>query len=378
MLCSFPTFAKKSKIERRASRMSDPIERLRYLRKATTTPSRVKLRPVWLGLAPAALALVVIPMVSDANVRARINVPRTVSGAHRVTSVSLRAPDVWLAERAAQFEIYSNGLRIETRYEVSNEPRLYIPIDRNSNTTDGQVHSEPAGIVFHATEGDQVPFEVEQSEELRRIGHELLLYVRSKRAYHFLIDRFGRVFRLVIESDTANHAGHSVWADARWVYVDLNASFLGVAFEARTHTHELPINSAQVHSGKLLVDMLRNKYHLSPQNCVTHAQVSVNPSNMHVGWHTDWGAGFPFQELGLPDNYEYPNPGLSIFGFEYDDHYQKSTSPALWHGLACAEEQVRASAAAQGMTIRGYRGILQRKYGQIVSALRERSESLEN
>ena len=85
------------------------------------------------------------------------------------------------------------------------------------------------------TEGDQVPFEVEQSEELRRIGHELLLYVRSKRAYHFLIDRFGRVFRLVIESDTANHAGHSVWADARWRYVDLNASFLGVAFEARTH-----------------------------------------------------------------------------------------------------------------------------------------------
>lgn len=378
MLCSFPTLAKDGKIERHASRINDPIERLRYLRGVTTPRQRAKSRLLHRGLATVALLLVVIPMASDAHVRVRANVPRALAPVQLTPSQARHAPDVWLAERAAQYEIYSNGLRIETRYEIDTEPRLYIPIDRNSNTADGPVRSEPAGIVFHATEGDQVPFEVEQSRELRRIGHELLLYVRGKRAYHYVIDRFGRVFRLVAESDTANHAGHSVWADSRWTYVDLNASFLGVAFEARTHTREQPINPAQVYSGRLLVDMLRNKYHFSPQNCITHAQVSVNPGNMHVGWHTDWGTGFPFAELGLPDNYGYPNPGLSIFGFEYDDNYQKSTSPALWHGLARAEEQMRAAAAAQGMTIRGYRGVLQKKYGQILSALRERSDSLEN
>jgi len=52
--------------------------------------------------------------------------------------------------------------------------------------------------------------------------------------YNFLIDRFGRVFRIVNESDAAQHAGYSVWSDDRWLYVDLNESFLGVSFEART------------------------------------------------------------------------------------------------------------------------------------------------
>jgi hypothetical protein len=37
---------------------------------------------------------------------------------------------------------------------------------------------------------------------------------------------------------------------------------------------------------------------------VVHAQVSINPGNRRIGWHTDWGAGFPFREIGLPDNYQ--------------------------------------------------------------------------
>ena len=56
---------------------------------------------------------------------------------------------------------------------------------------------------------------------------------RHHRAYHFVIDRFGRVHRIVVESDAANHAGHSVWADSKWLYLHLNDGFLSVAFEAR-------------------------------------------------------------------------------------------------------------------------------------------------
>ena len=62
---------------------------------------------------------------------------------------------------------------------------------------------------------------------LKRLGESLLEYVRRKHAYHYLIDRFGRVYRVVAESDTANHAGYSVWADDEWFYVNLNESFLG-------------------------------------------------------------------------------------------------------------------------------------------------------
>ena len=43
-----------------------------------------------------------------------------------------------------------------------------------------------------------------------------------------MIDRFGRVFRIVHESDIANHAGLSVWGDERGAYVNLNASFLEI------------------------------------------------------------------------------------------------------------------------------------------------------
>ncbi|SPE22373.1 N-acetylmuramoyl-L-alanine amidase, family 2 (fragment) [Candidatus Sulfopaludibacter sp. SbA3] len=261
---------------------------------------------------------------------------------------------------------------------MANEPRWYALMERGSAAATGPSRSEPMGIVFHITESDQAPFEAEQNRNLKRLGRDLLLYARSKRAYHFVIDRFGRVFRVVVESDVANHAGHSVWADTRWTYLSLNASFLGVAFEASTRTDEPPMNQAQLHAAKILVAMLADKYHLSPQNCVTHAQVSVNPSNMRIGWHTDWGTGFPFQELGLPNNYESPNPALSIFGFEYDDSYRTATGPDLWRGITSAEEQMRESAAQHGMTLTAYRTSLQKKYRQAISALRERSGTEEN
>ena len=76
--------------------------------------------------------------------------------------------------------------------------------------------SEPVGIVFHSTESQQAPFEAGHNETLKKIGESLLDYLRRRRSYHFLIDRFGRVYSLVAETDAANHAGYSVWADEQW------------------------------------------------------------------------------------------------------------------------------------------------------------------
>ena len=140
----------------------------------------------------------------------------------------------------------------------------------------------------------------------------------NHRAYHFVIDRFGRVNRIVVESDAANHAGHSVWADSKWLYLHLNDSFLSVAFEARMQADQAIITEAQLRAARALTEMLRAKYNLPAENCVVHAQVSINPGSRRIGWHTDWGAGFPFREIGLPDNYQIPNPSLYLFGFEYD------------------------------------------------------------
>src|SRR5215472_17626031 len=117
-----------------------------------------------------------------------------------------------------------------------------------------------------------------------------------------------------------NHAGYSVWADEKWAYVNLNESFLGVSFEARTvpGQKEADISPARVRAAAMLTEVLRSRYGIPTANCVTQAQVSVNPSHLRVGYHTDWASGFPYQEVGLPDNYRQPLASLWAFEFEYD------------------------------------------------------------
>ena len=294
-----------------------------------------------------------------------------------MVSPVLAIPNIWPVEQTNEYDLYSNGLRIENRLAISNEPRWYCLIARGSGTP-GPLRAQPAGIVFHTTESDQAPFDSEQKYLLKRIGQDLLLYVRNKRAYHFVIDRFGRVHRIVVESDAANHAGHSVWADSKWSYLDLNAGFLGVAFEARMQSDQPPITEAQLRAARALTEMLRAKYNLPAENCVAHAQVSVNPSNMRIGWHTDWGKSFPFPQLGLPDNYRIPNPSLYLFGFEYDSAYTDSTGPDLWKGLALAEERVREAAAGHGVTVSEYRKVLRQRFRDARSAFEHKTAGEEN
>jgi hypothetical protein len=364
----FSVFTYALKTELRAKNIQDPIERLRYLRHAAARAGDGRLAAPGKWIASLVLAGMVIPLASDAIVRT----PRTLAPPQPTASqpVSL-IPSVWPIEQTKDYDLYSNGLRIENEFAVANEPRSYRLINARQSLPLGPQRDQPAGIVFHTTESDQAPFEAGQTHNLQRIGRELLLYVRHKRAYHFLIDRFGRVHRIVAESDAANHAGHSVWGDSRWLYVDLNASFLGVAFEAQMQSDPQPINQPQIHAAKVLTDMLRSKYNLPGENCVTHAQVSVNAENMHVGWHTDWGSKFPFRELGLPNNYQQPNPGLYQFGFVFDPVYLQSTSQDLWRGLDLAETRVRETAARQGVSVSAYRRSLQQRYRAVESALRD-------
>ena len=357
-------------IERRAQSYRDPIQRLRYLRRAAAAQQH-PLRRKW--IACVALTLGIINLRSDAINRGS---PRRRTRAAAAAGGVFEVPNVWLAEQTDAYDLYSNGLRIENRLAISNEPRSYHPIERGSGLL-GPLRTQPAGIVFHTTEGDEAPFAPEHKQALKRIGQALLEYVRSQRAYHFVIDRFGRVHRIVVESDAANHAGSSVWADAQWSYVGLNASFLGVAFEARMQDQP-PITEAQLRAGKALTEMLRSKYNLPAEDCITHAQVSINPSNMQIGYHTDWGAEFPFRQMGLPNNYQVPSPSLYLFGFEYDPAFTHSTGSDLWIGLSLAEENVGRAAAARGVTPAEYRKILQQRFRDVQSALQNESAEEEN
>ncbi len=377
MLAQIPRREGMPKIEQRADQIADPVERLRFLRRATAEESprsRQRTRGFarhagWLALV-AALVFAPGPrpkgsagtfererglLIAGSPVEASATSPITADHAH-----------VWRVDRSETAEVYSNGLHVDLAFQISNRPRARYPIFSLAGASAAlKTGDAPAGIVFHTTESLLAPFEEDQNRRLKQLGRNLLEVIRQERAYHYLIDRFGRVFSVVVESDAANHAGHSVWAGPDGIYVNLNDSFLAIAFEAQTDAAEA-VTPAQIAAGKALTEMLRLRYGIDAANCVTHAQVSVNPRNMRIGEHVDWASDFPFTRMGLPDNYAIPLASLYAFGFKYDEVFLEATR-SRWKGLDLAEEQVARQAVLEGVTVAQYRAILRHRYQDITS-----------
>jgi hypothetical protein len=299
-------------------------------------------------------------------------------GAHRFPKNSLTVnpesySDVWLVQETTQSEEYSNGLRIDNSFLGEGAKRFYQVLERKRDLQPSvEWRSQPVGIVYHTTESRMAPFASDQNDTLQRLAHSLLANLKEQRSYNFVVDRFGRVFRVVEELSAANHAGNSVWADAEAVYVNLNNSFLGIAFEAVSDAGEAgsSINRAQMHAGLLLTEMLRSKYKIPVENCVTHAQVSVNPSNMLIGYHTDWAKNFPFEAMGLPNNYEVPLPAITEFGFEYDSLFRKAMGSGPWNGILMAEKQLVVEAAGRRRSVGQFRSALHDRYRKLYSGLK--------
>jgi hypothetical protein len=371
-------------VERIANCIRDPVARLRFLRTAApllSVPAPLRwVQSIRRFLACNRLARFVL--LTAAGLAALASVVLMVTSTHAEALPAPRQPirpapvaeapppNVWVVESSGPEETYSNGLRIDNRHVVAHYPRSYLVFPADHPGPAVRRH-DPAGIVFHTTESHQVPFEAGHNDALRRVGESLLEYVQRKFAYHFLIDRFGRVYRVVAESDAADHAGPSLWADGRWLYVNLNRSFLGVSFEARTEPgqSESGASPAQVRAAAMLTEMLRSRYGIPAANCVTHAQVSVNPANMQVGYHTDWASGFPFEQVGLPNNYAQALPAVWAFGFLASADFRAATGERMAEGVDRAEETVRAGAQAERSTLPAYRKRLQEGYRQRLAEL---------
>ena len=339
---------------------------MKFLHSITPLAPARRQRSIWRFGLTAVLLLAILS--SFFIIRASARVKTVVAATPRAPVHEVQKPpepQVWVVEKSMDSETYSNGLRIDTRFEVANHARSYLvfPVDRPDNSV-GVRHNQPAGIVFHTTESRQIPFEATANGALKQIGESLIDFVRRRHAYHYLIDRFGRVYRIVPESDAANHAGYSVWSDDAWFYLNLNESFLGVSFEAQTEPGQMDatVSAAQIHSAVMLTEMLRDRYGIPSIDCVTHAQVSVNPENMRGGYHTDWASSFPFAQLGLPDNYGRPLPALTAFGFEYDATFLRWAGTRLSAEVELAEQEIDRNAAASGLTPASLKKILQRRY----------------
>ena len=356
-----------------AGRISDPVLRLRFLRitaPPATLPQRLRrgrVSPLGYVLPPVLLLLpigIFLLRNSHATVTS-VPMPRPP-----VVIRDTRPAEVWLVDQSGGSETYSNGLRVDNHFLTPNHARAYQAFPLNGGP--GLPRTRPAGIVFHTTESLQAPFEAGQNRVLKRIGQSLLEYVRQKRAYHFLVDRFGRVYRIVQDSDAANHAGHSVWADDQSVYVNLNESFLGVAFELATEAGgtDNGMSAAQLRAGGMLVEMLRSRYGIAAANCVTHGQVSVNPSNMLVGYHVDWASSFPFESVGLKDNYAQPLAAVWTSGFAANAAFMRAAGPRLSASATAAEQSLEEMAHAVGLSPRAYRKALQKQYRERVHEMK--------
>jgi hypothetical protein len=257
---------------------------------------------------------------------------------------------IWKVDSGPGFELYSNGLRIDTTWTVAGEPRRYRVFGVGAGMG-AAVLDRPVGIVYHTSESDIWPLEETFNEKLRDSSKNLLRYLKRNRVYHYLIDRFGRVFRLVEETAKANHAGMSVWSAGDRVYLNLNGPTIGISFETRWEGgRALPITRAQFEAGRSLTDYLRDKWAIEAAMCVTHGLASVNPRKHLIGHHLDWARGFPFEALGLPDQYRRASPAVALFGFGYDEQFL-AVMGEPWPGVRAAEAQVEDEAAAEGRSV---------------------------
>jgi hypothetical protein len=380
-----------------ARRISDPVVRLRFLRAAA--PAWQK-KPLWKfsWVCTAGLSLLTLVALLAAGRYAVVRRARTFSPAQAAAAIVANpvnapvevaipagmalpktesAPEIWQVEKTTAFETYSNGLRIDNRFSTGNHPRSYLAFaaarsGRAQDKAQDEARTTPAGIVYHTTESLQAPFLPSQNGKLKQVGESLLDYVKRKKAYNFVVDRFGRVFRVVQEADSAEHAGYSVWSDEKWLYVNLNESFIGVSVETQTSPGQMEaaVTSAQIRATAMLTEMLRSRYNIPAGNCVTHAQVSVNPTRMLAGYHMDWASSFPFEEIGLPNNYARALPSVAAFGFQCDANYSRSAGARLSAGAGLGAWELAGRAAAAGMSVSSYRKLLQSQYRDLLAATR--------
>ncbi len=360
-------------VEWRARQFRDPVKKLAYLRNVARKDSVGFSHRLPLYLVPVVLMLLFgasrVEMVSDVNAGLRLNNPAKTAKSVKGHTGAGDFKAVWVVENGRDFETFSNGLRVENRFLSPNQSRSYVVFHKG---IPGELQTKPAGIVFHTSESALAPFLSDQNAQLTRIGRGLLEYVSQRKAYHFVVDRFGRVFRVVPETDSANHAGNSVWANGDDVFVNLNHSFLGVSFESQTRDIEqgIYLNPAQIHAGRLLVEMLVGKYNLPAGNCITHAQVSIDPQNMTIGYHYDGAGDFPFQQLGVPDNYALPIPSLYVFGFDFDSKFLMYSGNRLWIGMRLSEKRLRQDAESKHLSVEAHKENLRKQYWASMDSLR--------
>jgi hypothetical protein len=259
---------------------------------------------------------------------------------------------VYLFGKEGEYEKWSNGCNISTKYETDNHPRAYYAIPRGSETKGDQFSEKSdkiVGILYHTPENPMFALTPDNTTRIQNSSRTLIEDVRIHKKYNYLINRIGDIYRIVRDDQAAYHAGDSLWADAKNYYVLLNESFIGVCFESKfdgASSLDQILTEAQIISGRRLTEALRAKYNIDDANCTTHGLVAVAPEEMLIARHHDWVHFFPFEALGLSNKYKVQPPTITDYGFTYNDEIlAKKLGGKLWEGAQMAVEEFNRRAA---------------------------------
>ncbi len=296
------------------------------------------------------------------------------ASAGKILDEVVKNPDpIWLVEQSEDLEVYSNRLRIITSETVSHVERNYLVFPKSLNQLPGveKTTNHIKGILYHSSESDILPLSEKLNNNIKKSSMQLLKYVQRIKSYNYLIDRYGRVYRIIPDSQAAFHAGNSIWADDETIYLNLNHAFIGICFEGRdfapkglgiTAKDHSSINDVQIKSARELTDWLRFKYKINEMNCVSHGLTSINPTKKLIGYHMDLAKGFPFSKMGLSDKYNVPLPSMVLFGFTYDDYYLSVFKNRLCEGIRISEKKIQEKAGSNHLNAGEYRRILNNRF----------------
>src|SRR5437016_9680018 len=147
-------------VDRTATQIHDPVQRLRFLQAVAPKPGSAWKSPKKVGLMGLFVLFVAGGTLSLQSVRADNRTSPALPRVH-YANVRIEQPTrIWQVEKTEAYESYSNGLRIENRYSVSHRPRAYrvLATGRPQNTqedTQVQTRSSPAANVLRTTESLQ-------------------------------------------------------------------------------------------------------------------------------------------------------------------------------------------------------------------------------
>jgi N-acetylmuramoyl-L-alanine amidase-like protein len=276
---------------------------------------------------------------------------------------------VYLFGKEGEYEKWSNGCNISTKYETDNHPRAYYAIPRGSETNGDQFSEKSdkiVGILYHTPENPMFDLTPDNTKRIQNSSRELMEDVRNHKKYNYLINRIGDIYRIVRDDQVAYHAGDSLWADANNYYVWLNESFIGVCFESKfdgASSLDQILTEPQINSGRRLTEVLRAKYNIDDANCTTHGLVAVAPDEMLIARHHDWVHFFPFEAMGLSNKYKVRPPSIIDYGFTHNEEVlAKKLGGKLWEGAAMAEEEFNRRAAREHISPDDLRSKLRDRY----------------